>query len=130
MSTINALMYSILPWPQGWSASTFFCDILNPSIVTTDEPASEILFNPSDIIAIEFASTPITNLNIDNKTFTIIPVMLDSIPYFSRTSIFCTLSLSLINSLIKNFVIFFTPHLIIFVCVKYYSTFITNFIPL
>ena len=106
ISTNSAVIYSILPCPHGWSASTFFCDILKPIIVTTDEPASETLFKPSDIIDIEFDITPIITLKIDKSTFTIIPVILESIAYFPLTFWFSTLSLSLINSLINKLVIF------------------------
>ena len=105
MSTIKAVIYSILPCPHGWSLSTSFCDILKPIIVTTDEPASVTLFKASEIIDIEFETMPTINFNIESNIFTIIPVTLETIPYFPRTSMFFIFSLSFINKLINKLVI-------------------------
>ena len=125
ISTINADIYSILPCPQGWSLSTFFCDILKPIIVITDEPASVILFKPSEIIDIEFEITPITTFTIDNIKFTIIPVILDKVPYFVLTFVSFTF-LSFMNKLINKFVIFYSFPYFLYIYLqifaKYYTT--------
>ena len=105
ISTINAVIYSILPCPHGWSLSIFFCETLNPIMVTIDEPASVTLFNASEMIEMELANIPMTNFTADSRILTTIPVILESIPYLALVSGFSTF-LSFINNFINKFVMF------------------------
>lgn len=78
--TISPEMYSILPWPNGWSVSGLFPPRRKPKRVTKDEPASERLLKASAVTEMAPERVPATNLIINKSTFNIIPKALERVP--------------------------------------------------
>ena len=72
--------YSILPCPNGWSASAFMPENLNPTREINDDPASDRLLNASAVMAIDPLITPARYLPANRQTLSAIPTMLQSIP--------------------------------------------------
>ena len=79
-ATIKADIYSILPCPNGCSASAGLSAILKPIIVTIEEAASDKLLNASAIIAILEATTPTVSLIANKIKLIIIPTTPPSTP--------------------------------------------------
>ena len=103
--TISAAMYSILPWPNGCSASAGFPAIFTPIKLMIDDAASDKLLNASAVTARECISVPMINFAANRNTLQKIPTTLARIPYRVRTSVDSVFSLSLTNLRTKKSVI-------------------------
>ena len=73
--TTRPAIYSILPCPNGWSASGFLPEILNPTIVTMEAAASERLLNASAITATDFEKMPAISLPENSRKLKHIPAI-------------------------------------------------------
>ena len=73
-------MYSMRPWPKGWSGSGFLPARRKPSSVTAEEPASDRLLKASAVTAIEPDSRPAKNFPINSSTFSPMPTAPHSVP--------------------------------------------------
>lgn len=80
MATIKPEMYSIRPWPNGWSLSGSAPANLKPRRVIREEPASDRLLKASAITEIEPLIAPAKYLIPNKMTFSRIPTMPHSIP--------------------------------------------------
>ena len=81
METIKPEIYSILPWPKGWSLSGFLLDSLNPIIEMSEEPESDRLLKASAVIAIEPVIAPAMIFAKNKIIFKNIPTPPQMIPY-------------------------------------------------
>ncbi|MPM78610.1 hypothetical protein SDC9_125621 [bioreactor metagenome] len=102
--TISPERYSYLPWPYGCSSSAGLLAILKPNRLMILEEASERLFTASAVMDTEPEIVPIIILPRKSKTLHRIPTVLENLPYAVRTDAHCTFSESLINFLIKRFI--------------------------
>ena len=84
-ATARPEMYSILPWPKGWSGSGFLPERRKPSSDIADAPASERLLNASAVMAIEPESAPAAYFPANSSAFRHMPSTLHSVPYALRT---------------------------------------------
>ena len=80
MATTSPDMYSIRPWPKGWSLSGFWPASLKPSMDTTEEPASERLLKASAVMATEPLRMPAASLPAKSSTLRQTPTTPQSIP--------------------------------------------------
>ena len=71
-----ALRYSIRPYPKGCFLSGCFPASFVPTMVITEEAASEKLFTASSTIAMEWVSSPTTALKAARRTLARIPITL------------------------------------------------------
>ena len=69
------------PWPKGCSESGFFDAILNPSIETREEAASDRLLKASAVMATEPARVPAINFAAKRTIFRKIPNVPHKTPY-------------------------------------------------
>ena len=83
--TTRALMYSILPWPNGCSSSTGLLASFAPKIVTMFELASERLLTASAVIETEFVTLPTTNLSMQSIMLQNMPTIPEAMPKRSRS---------------------------------------------
>ena len=79
-ATKSADKYSILPCPNGCSASAGLFDILKPIIVIIDEAASDKLLKASAEIAIDPTSIPTENFITNKIKLIIIPITPPKVP--------------------------------------------------
>ena len=79
-ATIKAAIYSILPWPKGWSSSAGFSAILTPTKPIMEEAASDRLLNASAITDMLCTRMPIQSLDTKRSRLQLIPTMLVSVP--------------------------------------------------
>lgn len=77
--------YSILPYPKGCLLSASLPASFVPTIVITEDPASDKLLTASTNIAMEFDFIPINILNIARTALPMMPNMLVFIILFSRS---------------------------------------------
>ena len=84
--TTKPAMYSMRPWPKGWSGSGFFPARRKPASVMMDEPASDRLLKASAVMAMEPDKSPANSLPQKSRTLRKMPSRLHSVPYFSRTA--------------------------------------------
>ena len=87
IDTMSPVTYSIRPCPKGCSGSGFCPAILNPTIVTTLDPASPRLLNASAIIATEFEMMPADSFAANRMMFKTIPNAPQTTPYAWRTRV-------------------------------------------
>ena len=85
MMTISAAtarpeIYSILPWPNGWSGSGFLPESRKPSSDIADAPASDRLLNASAVMAIEPEIAPAAYFPANSSALRNIPSRLHSVP--------------------------------------------------
>ena len=78
--TIRPAIYSILPWPNGWSWSAGFPAILKPIRVTMEEPASERLLKASATIEIAPVKRPARILIVNKSKLQHIPTAPANVP--------------------------------------------------
>ena len=93
-ATIRPDMYSMRPWPKGWSVSGFLPARRKPSSVTAEEPASDRLLKASAVTAMEPDSCPAKNFPANSRMFSAIPTAPHRVPYARRTAGDDTLSRS------------------------------------
>ena len=86
MATTRPETYSSRPWPKGWSLSGFCPASLNPSMDTTEEPASERLLKASAVTATEPLRTPARAFPANSRMLRQTPTVPQRRPYFCRTS--------------------------------------------
>ena len=98
--TIMALRYSIRPYPKGCFLSAGLAASLVPTIVMTEERASDRLLTASRITAIELDASPMAALNPARKMLVTIPIMLVRMITLSRLPSFCSKA-SLFSSIYK-----------------------------
>ena len=72
-ATMRPEMYSMRPWPKGWSSSAFLAAIWKPTRVTTEEPASERLLKASAVMAMDPVSRPARNFPRERSRLRKIP---------------------------------------------------------
>ena len=85
IATIRPEMYSIRPWPKGWSRSGSCAARWKPRRDTTEEPASLRLFSASAVMAMEPLRRPAKSFKAHSSTFSTIPASPQSIPQRRRT---------------------------------------------
>ena len=107
--TSSPARYSARPWPKGCPSSAFCPASLNPTRVTTDEPASDRLLKASAVMAMEPVTTPAKNLPADSSRLSTIPTAPDRTPYFSRTAGSVTLSQSWMKSRTSRLIMLSPP---------------------
>ena len=73
-------MYSILPWPNGWSLSTGLLAIFAPITVTMLEEASDRLLAASAVIDTEWLTVPQINFRTLSSRLQRMPTMPLSTP--------------------------------------------------
>ena len=108
IATIRPAMYSILPWPKGCSLSLRLPDILKPTSVISDEPASDRLLKASAITAMEPVSAPARYLAANSSAFSAMPTAPQSAPYARRTEGSDVLSRFLMKSFARRRTMFAT----------------------
>ena len=79
-ATNKADKYSILPCPKGCSASAGLSAILKPTIVITEDAASDKLLKASADTAIEPTNKPTKSLTKNKIILTIIPTIPPNVP--------------------------------------------------
>ena len=79
-ATASPEMYSIRPWPKGWSVSGSRPASRKPSSVTAEEPASDRLLKASAVTAMEPDSCPAKNFPANSRIFRAMPTMPHSVP--------------------------------------------------
>lgn len=79
-ATIRPDMYSMRPWPKGWSVSGFLPARRKPSSVTAEEPASDRLLKASAVTAMEPDSCPAKNLPMNSRIFSAMPTAPHRVP--------------------------------------------------
>ena len=79
-ATARPEMYSMRPWPKGWSVSGSRPASRKPSSVTAEDPASDRLLKASAVTAMEPDSCPAKSFPANSRRFSAMPTTPHSVP--------------------------------------------------